>query len=290
MVIRMIIAPAIKAWHIPDLLDGAELLPRNKIAVFNYENNAHGGWYSTGINARLGRLLLDIPDGVNRIEIVGVEGTIADALNYEAWDTTTSIVLYRGAPVAMFYRGRPFEPRIVLYNDISGLEDLKGKKLFAIIDMWFNTDVSQYQEKEHRGAFRVNYYAGDSIVETQEIDLALYSPGALVNSFISDYVDNRFYVKITLDEQTINRIDFIHVVAKYDQPFTGKLLHAVELDESGDVIRHTRSASGHIKLTPHRSTRTIYITSQPYTYPDFDLPIYCHVSIYARYIPGLPSA
>jgi len=281
----MIISPATKIWHVPNLLDGAESLPRNKIASFNYENNAHGSWYSTGINARLCRLLLDIPDGVDLVEIVGVEGTIADAIDYGAWGTSTSIVLYKGVPVSMYYRSGALSPRTILYNDISGLKDLKGKKLLAILDMWFKTDVSQHQEKEHRGAFRVNYYAGGDIVHTQEIDLALYSPGALANSAIK----RTEYVKITLDEQTINRIDFIHVSATYDQPFTGKLLHAVELDENGEVVRHTMSASGHIKIIPRRSTRTIYITSQPYTHPDFDLPAYYHVSVYAKYTPGLPS-
>jgi hypothetical protein len=285
----MIISPATKIWHAPNLLDGAESLPRNKIAAFNYERDAHGSWYENNINARLSRLLLDIPDGVDRVEIVGVEGTIADAIDYRAWGTSTAIILYKGVPVAMSYRSGAAYPRTILYSDISGLKDLKGKKLLAILDMWFNTDVSQHEEKEHKGTFRVNYYAGGNIVETQEIDLALYSPGALINSTIVETYGEH-YIKITLDEQTINRIDFIHVSATYNQPFAGKLLHAVELDESGEVVRHTMSASGHIKIIPRRSTRTIYITSQPYTYPDYDLPAYFHVSIYARYVPGLPSA
>jgi len=203
-------------------------------------------------------------------------------INY-TWETSTSILLYKGLPIAMEVGTGSSGFSKLLDFDISNFKDLKNRKLLAQLDMWFNTDVSQYQEKEHTGVFRVEYYIGDNFVGTRYIDLVLYSPGALVNSGIIGYnVDT--CVKITLDEQTISRIDFIHVFATN----YGALLYAVELDGNGEVIRHTKSVTSHLVFTPHKSTRTIYVTSLPHTYPWHNVAPDYYVSIYGKYVPGLP--
>jgi len=268
-----------------NIAEGAESLPKNKIAVFNYENNAYQAYYISGINARLSRLLIDIPDGVDRVKIIGTEGTIADTIDYTGWDTSNAVLLYNGLPISTVLRSGANMKPVLLDFDLSDFKDLKGRKLLAQLDMWFNTDVSQYQEKEHTGAFRVEYYRGDNVVETQYIDFALYSPGALVNSVIGP---DDSYIKVTLDEQTISRIDFIQVNITYYQPLAGTLLYAVELDENKEVIRHTKSITSNIKLTPHKLTRTIYMATLPYTWPWHNVLPTFYVAIYARYMPGLP--
>jgi hypothetical protein len=282
----MIVSPLTKILQPFNIIEGAESLPKYKIAAFNYEYRAYEYYYYTGINARLSRLLIDIPDGIDRVKIVGVEGTIADTIKYDWWDTSNAVLLYNGLPISTVLKSGANARLVLLDFNLSDFKDLKGRKLLAQLDMSFKTDVSQYQEKEHTGAFRVEYYIGDNVVETQYIDFALYSPGALVNSVLGP---DDSYVKITLDDQTISRIDFIQVNATYNQPLAGVLLYVVELDENKEVIRHTKSYCSNIKITPHKLTRTIYISTLPYTWPWHNVQPTFYISIYARYVSGLPT-